>query len=131
MPKDRLKPFQQQISKPWGYELILTGPDSPVTGKILHLNAGCRFSYQYHDQKEEILTLVSGEATLVLEKEEISMTPRHGYHIKPFCKHRVAAVSDCDIFEVSTPEQGITVRLEDDYHRPDETEKLRTASRRH
>lgn len=123
-------PFQIKIEKPWGYELILTPPESPVTGKILHLNAGARFSYQYHDKKEETLTLVSGQALLILEDEngklqEIKMEPKKGYFIRPFQKHRAKGITDCDILEASTKEEGNTVRLEDDYARGTETEEER------
>lgn len=125
-----MKPYQLKVEKPWGYELILTPPESPVTGKILHLNAGCRFSLQYHDKKEETLTLISGEALLILEDEkgqlqEIEMEQRKGYFIKPFQKHRAKGITDCDILEASTREKGKTVRIEDDYKRRTETEEKR------
>lgn len=126
--------FQQKIEKPWGYELILTPSDSPVTGKILHINAGCRLSYQYHDQKQESLTLISGKALLIYEEnqeiKEMPMELNKGYFVKPFEKHRLKAISDCDIMEVSTPETGNTVRLEDDYSRSTETQKDRTELRK-
>lgn len=125
-----MKPYQQKIEKPWGYELLLTPPESPVTGKILHLNEGCRFSLQYHDKKQETLTLISGEAEIILEDENkvlqtIKMEPKKGYFIKPFQKHRAKGITDCDILEASTKEEGETVRLEDDYARGTETEETR------
>jgi len=129
-----MEPYQIKIEKPWGYELILTPPDSPVTGKILHLNAGDRFSYQYHDQKEEALVLIFGQAKLIFEDEsgklqEVEMELQKGYFIKPYVKHRCQAISDCDIMEASTPETGNTVRLEDDYARGTETEEERLKTR--
>lgn len=125
-----MKPFQLKVEKPWGYELILTPPESPVTGKILHLNAGCRFSLQYHDKKKETLTLIFGQALLILEDEngklqEIKMEPKKGYFIKPLQKHRAKGITDCDILEASTREEGNTVRIEDDYARGTETEEMR------
>lgn len=123
-------PFQQKIEKPWGYELLLTRPESPVTGKILHLNSGARFSLQFHDVKEENLTLITGEALIILEDEngnlqEIKMEKQKGYNIKPFQKHRMKGITECDIYEASTREEGNTVRLEDDYSRGTETEAQR------
>lgn len=128
--KFSVKPNRQKINKPWGYELILTPPDSPVTGKVLHLNKGCRFSLQYHDEKIETLTLISGKALIILEDEkgdlkEIEMELFKGYFIKPFQKHRCKGIIDCDIFETSTKEKGNTFRLEDDYQRGTETEDVR------
>ena len=128
-----MKPFCQKILKPWGYELILTPPASPVTGKIAFTKKSQRWSFQYHDKKEETLCLIQGEATLWLENEKgkvekIKMVPQEGYLIKPLQKHRFCAVKDCLSLEVSTPEVGKTVRLEDDYgNRGDETEEERRA----
>ena len=45
-------------------------------------------------------------------------------------RHRLIGITDCDIFEVSTPEIGTTFRLEDDYKRPDETEEMRIKDRK-
>jgi oxalate decarboxylase/phosphoglucose isomerase-like protein (cupin superfamily) len=128
--KFTIQPYLRRVGKPWGYELIFVPPDSPVMGKILHINKGARFSLQYHDQKEEILCLLKGEAKITIEDEEgnlqeLPMEPKKGYRIRPFQKHRVAGVTDCDILEASTPEKGNTYRLEDDYGRGTETEEER------
>lgn len=120
-----MKPYFQKVIKPWGYELIFTPPNSPVTGKILHVDAGARCSYQYHDLKYETLCLIKGRAKIIIEGKEIEMEPKKGYFIKPMVKHRYVGVTDCDIVEFSTREEGNTVRLEDDYNRPTETEELR------
>jgi len=119
------KAYAVKIIKPWGYEIIFTPPDSLVTGKILHLKQGARFSYQYHEKKQETLCLLNGQAKIILNDEETEMESQKGYFIKPMVKHRCQAVTDCDILETSTKEEGTTVRLEDDYQRPDETEELR------
>jgi mannose-6-phosphate isomerase len=122
--------YQLKIDKPWGFEFILTPPDSPVTGKIIHINANCRLSYQYHDQKEESLTLIKGEALLIGEEgQEIIMELNKGYFVKPMQKHRLKGITDCEIMEVSTPETGNTVRLEDDYQRNTETQEDRNKQR--
>jgi len=124
------KPFSQKILKPWGWEILLTPPESPVTGKILHLNKDRRFSLQYHDKKIETLVLISGKAKIILGKkesnlQEIKMEPFKGYFIRPFRLHRCQGITDCDILEASTKEEGKTVRLEDDYQRGTETEEKR------
>ena len=38
-------------------------------------------------------------------------------HIQPHRKHRMGAVTDVEVLEVSTPELGDVVRHEDDYGR--------------
>lgn len=128
--KFSIKPYYQKVIKPWGYELILTPEESPITSKILHLDDGKRFSFQYHDKKIEALTLIEGEALLILENEEgkienIKMELNKGYYIRPFQKHRAQGIKDCLIFESSTKEEGNTMRLEDDYSRGTETEEKR------
>ncbi len=128
--KFSIKPFFQKVIKPWGYEILLTPEESPVTGKILHLDDDKRFSLQYHDEKEETLILFSGEAYIILENdqgemEKIKMELNKGYFIRPFQKHRAQGIKDSLIFESSTKEEGDTVRLEDDYNRGTETEEKR------
>jgi len=113
--------FFKKTVKPWGYEILLSPPESPVVAKILHLNSGCRFSLQYHEVKEEVLTLVRGEAKIIIADKESVMAEDQGYFITHGLIHRCIAITDCDIFESSTLETGTTVRLEDDYNRKDET----------
>jgi len=127
-------PFQQKIMKPWGEEIIYTPEDFPYAGKILHVKSGKRLSLQYHNEKKETLCLFSGNALLWIgnakgEMEKISMEPFHGYSVMPGQQHRIEAVEDCFILESSTPEAGDTVRVEDDYGRPDETEEMRKQER--
>lgn len=129
------QPFQEKIEKPWGYEIIFTKKDSQQTGKILHVLAGKKLSLQYHDEKVETLCLFSGQAKIWLENssgeiEKISMQLGHGYRVEPMQKHRIEAVTECDVFEVSSPETGNTFRISDEYERPTETEELRKQKNR-
>jgi mannose-6-phosphate isomerase len=131
-----LEPNARRITKPWGYEVLLSPPDLPYTAKLIHVHAGKRLSLQLHDTKVETQTLVAGRGVLVLEGSdgqlhEIDMQPGVGYQVAVGQRHRLCAAPDVDvtIFEASTPELGVTVRLEDDYARPDETEQLRRAER--
>jgi mannose-6-phosphate isomerase len=132
----RLNPNAQRIQKPWGYEILLSPADAPYAAKLIHVQAGKRLSLQLHDTKVETQTLVAGQGVLVLEGpdgqlHDIRMQPGVGYHVAVGQRHRLCAAADEDatIFEASTPEVGSTLRLEDDYARPDETEALRHAER--
>ncbi len=131
-----LDPLVRRIEKPWGYEVLLSPAHGPYTAKLIHVKAGKRLSLQLHDIKVETQTLVAGKGVLVLEGpdgqlHEIQMQPGVGYHVAVGQRHRLCAASDADatVFEASTPEAGTTLRLEDDYSRPDETEQLRQAER--
>lgn len=125
----------QIITKPWGRELILTTSDLPYTAKILEINAGQRLSLQYHDQKIETLTIFQGEANIIWGKSADNlitekMLPQNAYTIKPGTIHRFEAITDCKLFEASSPETGTTFRLQDDTERSDETETLRNSPNR-
>lgn len=125
-----MKSYVKRVEKPWGFELHLTRKDSPYMVKILHINTGKRLSLQVHDQKIESWVLKQGEVIMVLENpkgelEEVRMEPDVGYTTKLGQKHRLVAVVDSEVFEASTPEIGTTIRLEDDYARPSETEEMR------
>lgn len=127
-------PFIKKVEKPWGYELIFTPPDLPYAGKLIHVQVGKRISLQVHDKKQESYFLASGQCKLIVDNQqgeliEIQMEPQKGYTIAIGQRHRLHAITDCDIFEVSTPEIGTTYRLEDDYSRPDETEEMRKEER--
>ena len=127
------QPHQRRVEKPWGWETLWAETPHYV-GKILHIYAGKRLSLQYHDQKLETQCLLSGQAMLVIGDadeplQQVDMEPGKGYTIQPFQRHRLIAITDADILEVSTPETGTTFRLDDDYARPDETEELRRLER--
>ena len=51
------------------------------------------------------------------------MLPGDRVHVAPKTVHRMTAIEDCDIFEVSTPELDDVVRLEDRYGREDGKQK--------
>ena len=128
--------YARRVEKPWGYEILLTPGDVPYTAKLIHVHAGKRLSLQLHDTKVETQTLVAGHGVLVLEGadgelHEIDMQPGVGYHVAVGQRHRLCAAADDDatIYEASTPEAGTTLRLEDDYARPHETEEQRLAER--
>jgi len=110
-----------RVEKPWGYELIW-GKTKDYVGKVLHVNKGHKLSLQYHKIKEETIYLASGKLNFVFENdqgvlEEILMLPGEAHHIPTGKKHRMIAIEDCDIFEVSTPHLEDVVRLEDGYGR--------------
>lgn len=128
------EPHSKRVDKPWGWELHWAPDNLPYMGKIEHVNAGCRLSLQIHDKKQETMMLLDGRAKMIWENAagelvETEMEPGQGYTIEIGQKHRLAAITDCKVVEVSTPEQGITWRLDDDYARPDETEEQRAKER--
>lgn len=109
-----------RVEKPWGWELWWAQTDRYV-GKLLHVKEGHRLSLQYHEVKDETIHVQRGELILVVDEGqgliERRMRPGESYHIRPGVRHRMIAVTDCDVLEVSTPEVEDVVRLEDSYGR--------------
>jgi mannose-6-phosphate isomerase len=109
------------VPKPWGHELIWARTERYV-GKILHIKAGESLSLQYHRVKDETIMVLSGRLAFVhfaagdppVTKE---LAPGEPFHITPELRHRMTAIEDTDVLEVSTPELDDVVRLEDKYGR--------------
>ena len=114
-----------RVDKPWGYELIWARTDRYV-GKILFVRKGESLSLQYHRTKEETIRVLSGRLKLEIAGESGTLAasllePGSGAHIPPGTRHRMEALEDCEILEVSTPELDDVVRLEDRYGRVEES----------
>ena len=112
---------EQKVDKPWGYELRWAITDRYL-GKVLHIKEGEALSLQYHERKDEYLYLVKGAVDMELGGDDGKLTTHRmkagdTLHITPRTRHRLTAVEDADIFEVSTPEIDDVVRLEDRYGR--------------
>jgi len=113
----------KRVDKPWGYEIWWARTERYV-GKILHVNKGESLSLQYHNVKDETIMIQSGlllfqtrSAGEEGELRQVEMRPGDVFHITPGTLHRMTALEDCDILEVSTPELDDVVRLEDRYGR--------------
>jgi mannose-6-phosphate isomerase len=110
-----------KVPKPWGYETIWARTDRYV-GKILHINAGEELSVQYHNRKDEIVHLLSGELVYRVQGdadllEDVQLKLGESFRITPGTIHQIVALTDCDVLEVSTPELDDIVRLSDKYGR--------------
>lgn len=110
----------KRVEKPWGYELIWAHTERYV-GKVLHIAAGQRLSRQYHERKEETFLVQSGTMNLEIGPENdrrvLVMNAGDSFHCVPSTIHRMVAVTDVDVCEVSTPDLDDVVRLEDAYGR--------------
>ena len=110
----------KRVEKPWGYELWWARTDKYV-GKVIHVNKGHALSLQYHNRKDETIFVWAGK--ILFERKEgdrlvaKELVPGDAVHVTPPTVHRMTALEDSDIFEVSTPETDDVVRLEDRYGR--------------
>jgi mannose-6-phosphate isomerase len=109
------------VEKPWGRELWIAHTDQYAL-KIIEFKKGSRSSLQYHVKKHEHVYVDSGLLQVELETEQgtmetMTLKPGDVIENKPGRKHRVTALEDVRLIEVSTPELDDVVRVEDDYHR--------------
>jgi mannose-6-phosphate isomerase len=112
----------RKVDKPWGHELIWAEAEQYV-GKVLFVKAGESLSLQFHRVKDESWLVREGRAKLelgsagdaVLHEEVIA--PGSCFRFRPGTVHRVTAIEDTTILEVSTPDLEDVVRLEDRYGR--------------
>jgi mannose-6-phosphate isomerase len=111
--------------KPWGHEVIFAVVEGRYAGKIIHVTAGHALSLQYHREKEETISLLSGEARVGYGAAADALTertfrPGDTIHLPPGVLHRITAVTDIAFAEASTAAAGWredVVRLEDKYGR--------------
>jgi mannose-6-phosphate isomerase len=110
----------ERVEKPWGYELRFVRTDR-YAGKVLFVRRGHQLSLQYHRRKDEAFLVHEGKIELVLGQGEgqrvVPLGPGEAWRLTPGTVHRFRALTDCLLFEVSTPELEDVVRIEDDFGR--------------
>ena len=112
----------RRVEKPWGYELIWA-ETAQYVGKVLFVKAGESLGLQFHRIKDESWFVQEGRAKLELGsagdamlKEEV-IAAGATFHFRPGTVHRITALEDTTIIEVSTAHLDDVVRLEDRYGR--------------
>ena len=119
---DRWAVEVRRVDKPWGYELIWALTDI-YCGKVLFVRAGHSLSLQFHREKDESWLVQAGRAKVELGEAGEGMLMQEivaagaAFHFVPGTVHRVTALEDTTILEVSTPHLDDVVRLEDAYGR--------------
>jgi mannose-6-phosphate isomerase len=112
----------RKVEKPWGYELIWAHSDR-YCGKKLFIRQGESLSLQFHKEKDETIYVESGriEFTIGAPGNAVPHSevvgPGVAFHVTPGTVHRVHALEDSLLLEVSTPQLDDVVRLEDVYGR--------------
>ena len=104
------------VPKPWGRE-VWYAHEERYAGKILEVTKGQALSLQKHEKKQETMYLQSGRLRYHLNGTDHEMTPGDALTVRPGDVHRVEALEDSVILEVSTPELDDVIRLEDRYGR--------------
>lgn len=110
-----------RVEKPWGFEQIYAVTPE-YCGKLLFVRAGEALSLQLHRHKDETIYVHSGRARFEIGESEEELgsdvvEPGTSFHIRPGVVHRLVALEDTLLLEVSTPYLDDVVRLEDRYGR--------------
>jgi mannose-6-phosphate isomerase len=119
---DRYRVAPRRVEKPWGWELIWAETDA-YAGKLIFVRAGEALSLQYHEVKDEAWLVREGRARVELgaagddQLETIEIREGDVLHYPPGTVHRITAIEDTLIVEVSTPQLDDVVRIEDRYGR--------------
>lgn len=113
----------KRVEKPWGHEEWLA-LNEHYCYKRIYINAGTRTSFQYHNFKQETNYIISGTAEVWLENDEGEIEKKimksgEYFNVSPPKKHRVIAITDVILQEVSTPHVDDVIRIEDDTNRTD------------
>jgi len=112
----------RRVDKPWGYELIWALTDA-YCGKLLHVDAGHALSLQFHREKDETIYVQHGRVEFTIGEAGDAMPNTEvvaagcAFRVKPGTIHRMHALEDSTLLEVSTPQLDDVVRLEDRYGR--------------
>jgi mannose-6-phosphate isomerase-like protein (cupin superfamily) len=119
----------KRVEKPWGHEIWLTGDPSKVFAfKKILLKASNKTSLQYHKFKRETNFILEGVADFHFnpdskiaaenfEAHSVSKARLQGpcvVDVYPGLVHRLEAVEDLLLYEVSTPELDDVIRISDD-----------------
>ena len=112
----------RRVDKPWGHEEIFALVDGKFCGKAIHVRDGHALSLQYHEEKEETISVQSGRLRVEVghhedDLESFELEPGESIHLRPGVRHRVTAVGDTVMLEASTTQLLDVVRLEDRYGR--------------
>jgi mannose-6-phosphate isomerase len=118
---DRFSSPVRRVEKPWGYELIWATTNL-YCGKLLFIRAGEQLSLQFHREKDETIYVHEGRLEFEIGEDSDAVAsqvvgPGTAFHLRPGTLHRMRALEDSLLLEVSTSQLDDVVRLEDRYGR--------------
>jgi mannose-6-phosphate isomerase len=116
-----MKVAPRRVDKPWGWELVWAETEH-YAGKLLFVRSGEALSLQLHEVKDESWLVREGRARLEIgsvgeDLEELEVASGDAFRLRPGTVHRLTALEDTLVIEVSTPHLDDVVRLGDRYGR--------------
>ncbi|WP_027091958.1 sugar phosphate nucleotidyltransferase [Cohnella thermotolerans] len=86
------------VKYPEGYEVLT---------KRIHIRSGCNVSYQLHRKRNEVWTIVSGIADIVLNERPYHVKPGDVVRVPEGTRHSIKGVTDVELIEVQTGQELI------------------------
>lgn len=114
-------PTPQSVGeRPWGTEDLLALVSKQFSVKRLKVKAGNKGGLQYHRLKDEVQIMISGKMIIRYDLGDKILREKiieNGdvVHFPPGLVHQEEAITDCELFEASTPHFNDRVRVEQDY----------------
>ncbi len=121
-----------KVLKPWGFEIWVNGESHPgYSFKKIKINKGTKTSLQYHQFKQETNVIYEGSA-LFHYKNNINSDNKNikmqdiaqaeldavtAIDVTPNIIHRIEALTDILLYEISTPHLDDVIRIQDDANR--------------
>lgn len=111
----------EESNRPWGKYTVIKD-ESNFKLKIIEVNPRQRLSYQYHNKRSEVWTIVEGSGEVVIDGKKNSLKYGDCIKIDKKSKHRIFNNSDTILkfIEVQTGSyfgEDDIVRIDDDYNR--------------
>jgi len=120
-----------KVSKPWGYELWINSLNTDFAFKKIYIKKGFQTSLQFHNYKRETNLVLEGEARFFYKKNKqvknMNVTTKDIgskkikkgtiINVYPKILHRIKALRNLTLYEVSSPHLKDVVRIQDDTNR--------------
>lgn len=118
---DTIFPKPQSVGeRPWGTEDLLALVSKQFSVKRLKVKAGNKGGLQYHRHKDEVQIMISGKMIIRYDLgnkvlHEKIVEAGDVVHFPPGLVHQEEAITDCELFEASSPHFNDRVRVEESY----------------
>ena len=118
---DTIFPKPQSVGEiPWGTEDLLALVSKQFSVKRLKVKAGNKGGLQYHRHKDEVQIMISGKMIIRYDLgdkvlHEKIVEAGDVVHFPPGLVHQEEAITDCELFEASSPHFNDRVRVEESY----------------
>jgi len=111
----------EKATRPWGKYYVIH-EDKNYKIKRIEVETGKRLSYQYHNKRSEMWTIIEGNAKITLDDKTHILKSGESIKIPRKSKHRVENVGQSSLvfIEIQTGDyfgEDDIVRIEDDFNR--------------